>query len=130
MFEDIVHTTDVLLRTGSLVYTSKPLWNYRICSGSISHGKTENLYDAIKARDLRYAKIRTEKPNLVPILKQEYVNAFFYVMNILSSETGCRSTNRECIKRFYWDFCRKESISLSLRKKRDLLLLYIRTIIK
>lgn len=100
-FEDIVHTGSVLLEVSRLVFTSKPLWNYRIRSNSISHGCKENLYDAIKARGIRFHIISQVRPQLLQLLIKEYVAAFIYVMCILTKEQKYRKKNICQIEEFY-----------------------------
>lgn len=100
LFEDIVHTASVLLKVQSIVYTSQPLWNYRVRNGSISHGNPLNLFDAIKARDIRYTLLYQAFPMLKECLDHEYKQAFFYIISTVATHNGYLRPSLLQIKHF------------------------------
>lgn len=115
LFEDILHTSLAMLNASKVVYTSEPLFNYRVRSNSLSHGNLKNLYDAVKVRDMRYEILSKSHPELISYLKQEYKNSLFYIINQLVADYSLRQSNKTVINKFC-QWCKENEVPLDRKE--------------
>lgn len=115
LFEDILHTSLAMLNASKVVYTSEPLFNYRVRSNSLSHGNLKNLYDAVKVRDMRYEILSKSHPELISYLRQEYKSSLLFIINKLVTDYSLRKTNKKVINNFC-QWCKENEVPLDRKE--------------